>query len=89
MKKFLIGMVAAMLIAIPGAYATGGNGGGHTPVTVCHKPGTPAQQNLTFDDDGWQAHINHGDYAAASSKQPGVPQEKIHSTRQPKKGAKK
>jgi hypothetical protein len=47
--------------AAPAALVQEGNGEGHDPVTVCHKPGTPAQQELTFDDDGWEAHINHGD----------------------------
>ncbi len=42
-----------------------GNGEGHTPVTVCHKPGTPAQDTLTFDDDGLQAHLDHGDTLGA------------------------
>ena len=37
-------------------------GGGHTPVTFCHKPGTPAQQELTTDDDGFlNGHLGHGD----------------------------
>lgn len=36
-------------------------GQGHDPVTICHKPGTNAQKELTFDDDGWKAHIDHGD----------------------------
>jgi hypothetical protein len=35
---------------------------GHTPVTFCHKPGTPAEQELTTDDDGFlQGHLGHGD----------------------------
>jgi len=59
MKLILIA-VAAALILIPVAGATGG-GEGHTPVTVCHKPGTPAEQELTFDDDGLWAHLRHGD----------------------------
>jgi hypothetical protein len=41
-------------------------GGGHTPVTFCHKPGTPAEQELTTDDDGFlQGHLNHGDTLGA------------------------
>jgi hypothetical protein len=35
---------------------------GHTPVTICHKPGTPAEQTITVDDDAVPAHIAHGDY---------------------------
>lgn len=36
--------------------------GGHTPVTICHKPGTPAEQELTVDDDAVPGHLDHGDY---------------------------
>jgi hypothetical protein len=38
-------------------------GGGHTPVTICHKPGTPAEQELTVDDDSTEltGHLGHGD----------------------------
>ena len=36
--------------------------GDDTPVTVCHKPGTPAAHELTFDNDALvQAHLRHGD----------------------------
>lgn len=39
-----------------------GQGEGHTPITFCHKPGTPAQKELTTDDDGFlQGHLGHGD----------------------------
>lgn len=66
------GIVAAVIVAavlgVIAATASAGDhhggpppGGGHTPVTICHKPGTPAQKTLTFDDDGWKAHIGHGD----------------------------
>ena len=67
--------LAALAMAVAGfgaAIAMGGGGhgppptttttgGGHTPVTVCHKPGTPAEHELTFDDDGYKAHLAHGD----------------------------
>jgi hypothetical protein len=47
---------------VPGAFALASyQGEGHTPVTVCHNPGTPAQHELTFDDDGYEAHLAHGD----------------------------
>src|SRR5687767_12803113 len=36
--------------------------GGHQPVTLCHKPGTPAEQELTVDNSSVvQAHLAHGD----------------------------
>lgn len=45
------------------AFANGGYGGGHTPVTICHKPGTPAEQTLVVDDDSVKlaGHLGHGD----------------------------
>jgi hypothetical protein len=35
---------------------------GHTPVTICHKPGRPAQHTIVVDDDAVPAHLAHGDY---------------------------
>ena len=64
MRKLLtlLVCVAALTLASVAAATNGTpNGGGHDPVTVCHKPGTPAEQELTFDDDGLWAHLNHGD----------------------------
>ncbi|MBF0158257.1 MAG: hypothetical protein HQL58_01920 [Magnetococcales bacterium] len=45
-------------------------GTGHTAVIVCHKPGTPAEQQLTIDDDAVgeesaAAHLGHGDKLGA------------------------
>jgi len=46
---------------------TGTTGGGHTPVTICHKPGTPAEQTLVVDDDSVEltGHLGHGDTVGA------------------------
>jgi hypothetical protein len=41
---------------------TTGASNGHTPVTICHKPGTPAEKTLTVDDDAVSAHLGHGDH---------------------------
>ena len=42
--------------------APGGTRGNDTPQTVCHKPGTAAEHELTFDNDALtQAHLRHGD----------------------------
>ncbi|MDQ3642936.1 MAG: transmembrane protein 268 [Actinomycetota bacterium] len=30
-------------------------------VTVCHKPGTPAQKTMTLPQPAVQAHLGHGD----------------------------
>ena len=36
--------------------------GDDTPHTICHKPGTAAQHELTIDNDSlYQAHLEHGD----------------------------
>jgi hypothetical protein len=37
-------------------------GGGHTPVVICHKPGTDAEHSIIVDDDDVAAHMDHGDY---------------------------
>lgn len=55
-------LLALAAVGIIGATTSWATGGGHQPVTVCHKPGTPAQQDLTFDQAAlWQAHLRHGD----------------------------
>lgn len=36
-------------------------GKGHDPITICHKPGDPAQQTLTVDDNALKGHLGHGD----------------------------
>ena len=59
-----LGIAAA---ALAGDHPPGGppttTGGGHTPVTICHKPGTPAEQTLVVDDDSVEltGHLGHGD----------------------------
>jgi hypothetical protein len=55
----------ALTLALSGigaSVAFAGNGGGHSPVTICHMPGTPAEHSLTVDDDAVPAHLAHGDY---------------------------
>ncbi|MDP6925287.1 MAG: hypothetical protein QGI94_10990, partial [Candidatus Scalindua sp.] len=34
-------------------------------VTICHKPGTPAEQTLEINSNALQAHLGHGDYEGA------------------------
>jgi hypothetical protein len=66
---------AVLLAGLAASVALGGNGyghvistitqttgGGHTPVTICHKPGTPAEKTLVVDDDAVPGHLGHGDY---------------------------
>jgi hypothetical protein len=69
MKHLLSGVAAAALFVLAAfasvALATNDNSGrgeGHTPVTLCHKPGTPAEHTITVDDDAVPAHLAHGDY---------------------------
>jgi hypothetical protein len=73
LRGIVVGVVVAAVLGVVAAAATATNGPpstGHDPVTVCHKPGTPAQQTLTFDDDGYEAHLAHGDTAGACEPLP-------------------
>ena len=60
-------LVIAVLVAAFGLIAATGTavadppGGPHTPVTICHKPGTPAEHTLVVDDDAVPGHLGHGD----------------------------
>ena len=72
-------LVAAFgLIAATGTALADPPGGPHTPVTICHKPGTPAEQTLVVDDDAVPGHLGHGDFlgscaAVTPPGQPGAP----------------
>ena len=72
-KKAFAAAVVACLVLF-GAVATSSvayaTGGGHAPVTVCHKPGTPAEQTLTFDKSALKAHLAHGDALGACAPKP-------------------
>lgn len=67
MKKIIATVAVGLLTAVAATAALAGDhgppGGGHTPVTICHKPGTPAQQTLVVDDDSVEltGHLGHGD----------------------------
>ncbi len=75
-----LGVLAAIGLAV--GLATGGSadatiahgttGGGHTPVTMCHKPGTPAEQTLVVDDDAVWGHLHHGDHLGTCNPPPPV-----------------
>lgn len=65
-----LGVLGFLVAGVVASTATGTHpttttttGGGHTPVTICHKPGTPAEQELTVDDDSVEltGHLGHGD----------------------------
>jgi hypothetical protein len=55
--------LGAAILAASGIGATAfAQRGDDNPETVCHKPGTAAEQQLTFDNDAlFQAHLKHGD----------------------------
>lgn len=44
-----------------GGGGDGGGGNGRDEVTVCHKPGTPAEQTLTVSEAAVDGHSSHGD----------------------------
>jgi hypothetical protein len=69
----------AVLVAATGLIAATGTafadppggeppGGGHTPATICHKPGTPAEQTLVVDDNAVPGHLGHGDFEGPCAK---------------------
>ena len=51
---------------------SGSTGRGHTPVTICHKPGAPAEKTLVVDDDAVPGHLGHGDYVGTCNAPPPV-----------------
>lgn len=60
MRK-LLAAVPLILLLIAGVLVAAAMAA-HTPVTICHKPGTPAEHTITVDDDAVPAHLAHGDY---------------------------
>src|SRR5688500_2570027 len=58
-------VAAAGLTAGTGAALADPPGGPHTPVTICHKPGTPAEHELVVDDDAVPGHLGHGDFVGS------------------------
>ena len=45
---------------------------GATRTSICHKPGTPAEQTLTVADAALPAHLGHGDRLGACGLPPGA-----------------
>jgi hypothetical protein len=62
--RIMAGCVFAGALILGGGpvFATGG---GHVPVDVCHKPGSPAEKTLTVDEKAVPGHLGHGDYLGA------------------------
>ena len=65
-----LGVVGSLVVASATSAQGGPNGEGHTPVTICHKPGTPAEQTEVVDDDAVPAHLAHGDYLGECQSTP-------------------
>ena len=63
--KRLAQVLAMAVVAVGGLAAAAFATGGHDPVIVCHKPGTPAQHSLEIDKSALYAHLAHGDYKGA------------------------
>lgn len=61
-RRAAIVLGAAILTASGVGASAFAQRGDDSPVTVCHKPGTSAAHELTFDNDALvQAHLRHGD----------------------------
>ena len=58
--RFVAGVVVAGVLVLGGGPAFAQYG--HVPVTVCHKPGSPAEKSLTVDESAVPGHLGHGDY---------------------------
>ena len=54
-------IAAFLFVSTAGATGDNGNGGGHTPVTICHKPDGANPHTITVDDNAVPAHLAHGD----------------------------
>jgi hypothetical protein len=60
--RVIAAVVATVVLgAVSGTAFADPPGGPHTPVTICHKPGTPAEHTLVVDDDAVPGHLGHGD----------------------------
>ncbi|AXA33443.1 prepilin-type N-terminal cleavage/methylation domain-containing protein [Francisella adeliensis] len=44
------------------------NGNGSSEVTICHKPGTPAEKTMTLPASALNGHLGHGDSIGACSE---------------------
>ena len=58
-RVFVALVATAGLTAATGTALADPPGGPHTPVTICHKPGTPAEHTLVVDDDAVPGHLGH------------------------------
>jgi hypothetical protein len=62
MRRTALLLVLMALIGLPTVIPTA-SAEGADKVTICHKPGTPAEQTISIASAALQAHLAHGDYA--------------------------
>jgi hypothetical protein len=55
----LLGAVLALMALLP--TVANAQGGPPEQVTICHRPGTPAQQTQTIPSTALEGHLGHGD----------------------------
>ena len=66
--RILAGVVVSGALVFAGSPAFAQYG--HVPVTVCHKPGSPAEKSLTVDESAVPGHLGHGDYLGECTVEP-------------------
>ena len=66
--RILAGVVVSGALVFAGSPAFAQYG--HVPVTVCHKPGSPAEKSLTVDESAVPGHLGQGDYLGECTPAP-------------------
>ena len=56
--------IVGYAISNPNAFAE------NEKVTICHKPGTPAEETITISENAVQAHLDHGDFVGTCETPP-------------------
>ncbi len=62
LRKIVFTLLVAVLVS---TVTVGSVSAGQEKVTVCHKPGTPAEATLEIAAPALNAHLGHGDYEGA------------------------
>jgi hypothetical protein len=68
MKKVCIALVSIILLA--SLLMTPAPASAEDKVTICHKPGTPAQKTMDVPADAVDGHLGHGDTLGSCTDQP-------------------
>ena len=65
----VVGLLAAMVIGAPMASAQDyGDYDKKKKVTICHKPGTPAEKTMEVPFEALSGHLGHGDHKGPCKK---------------------